>query len=337
MKYKLNLQQFAEDGMVAAGPETAGAETAAAVETAEPVTISAGDTLKDGTQVSSQVAAAMNRQMERHPELKKVYGQGLNRSRKGQPQAAPTPGATETEKSIEERWDELRKGEFAELYGRDVQAAVQDRFKNQADNQAAMKTLEPMLDVLRQRAGVQTNEELVKYIMDDDSLYEEAASAAGMTIPAYREFMQIKQERDEAQAREQESIPQQMLYDHYQKLSQQAEEFRNQLPGFDLDKELKENPDFLRLTSPEVGLDVQTAFFALHKDEMMPQAMMAGMERAKQQMGQTIQAQHKRPAEGAMKSRGAAASDFNFDPRSMTRPERNRLYELIHKRQVTVG
>ena len=330
MKYRLNLQMFAEENGAAA-VEPAGAETATAAEgTAEPVAVSAGDELGDGQVVSSQVAAEMNKQMARHPELQKVYGQAVKR--KGQPaQAAPAEASAPAEKTAEERWNEAKKGEFAEFYGRDVQAAVQDRFKNQADNQAALKTLEPMLEILRERAGVKTNDELISYVMDDDSLYEEAASEAGMTVPAYKEFMQIKQERDEAKAREQESIEQQMLFNHYQNLCQQAEEFRKIMPEFNLDRTLQEDPKFLQLTSPEVGLDVQTAFFALHKDEIMPQAMVAGMERAKQQMGQTIQAQHKRPAEGAMKSRGQQAADFKVDPRNLTPTERKKVYDLIHR------
>ena len=339
MILKLNLQQFAEDGETIPAADAA---TATAAESTEaPVNVSAGDELADGTAVSSQVAAEMNRQMAKHPELRQTYGQGLKqKGPKGQRPAegpAPTPGATTGAKTIDERWEELKKGEFAEAYGKDVQKAIQDRFKNQADTQKQLEAMEPMLKVLRERAGVESNEELTKYILDDDSLYEEAASEAGMTIPAYKQFMQMKQERDEAQQREQENIQTQMLQQHFAKLSQQAEEFKKQLPGFDLMTELRENPKFMQLTSPEVGLSVQDAFFALHRDEMMPQAMMAGMERAKQQMGQTIQAQRKRPVEGAMKGKGQAAADFNVDPRGLTRSERNRVYDLIHKGLVKWG
>ena len=91
------------------------------------------------------------------------------------------------------------------------------------------------------------------------------------------------------------------------------------------------------MTSKDVGVPVEAAYFAIHHDEMMPQAMMAGMERAKQQMGQTIQAQRKRPVEGAMKGKGQAAADFNVDPRGLTRSERNRVYDLIHKGLVKWG
>lgn len=337
MEYWLNLQQFADEGEGAAIPETAGAETATAAESTDgPVNVSAGDTLADGTAVSSQVAAEMNRQMAKHPELRKTYGQGLKQNApQGQPAAAPA--AAPDEKTIEDEWKELRNGKYKEQYGRDVREAVQDRFRNQADVTAQLNALEPMLKVLRERAGVTTNEDLTNYILDDDSLYEEAANEAGMTVPKYKEFLQMKEELDAAKAREEQSVQEQIMQRHFAMLQQQAEEFRKQLPGFDLMKELQNDPKFVQLTSPEVGLDVQTAFFALHKDEMMPQAMAAGMERAKAQMSQTIQAQRNRPVEGAMKGRGMPAADFNRDPSKLTRNERNKIYDLIHKGLVKWG
>ena len=300
MNFRLNLQMFA-DGEAAGAPQAAGAESAAAetAAPAEPISISAGDSLPNGTRVqSSQVAAAMNRQMKRHPELRGVYGRANRET-----QEAAEQGAEAAEKTIEQRWDEAKRGEFAELYGKDVQNAIKDRFKNQADASEALKKMEPMLKVLRERAGVETDDELIHHVMDDDSLYEEAANEAGMTVAAYRQFMEIKQQRDEMQQKEQENIQDQMLREHFGKLSQQAEAMRQSYPNFDLQEELKD-PNFLRLTSPDVGLSVEDAFFAVHHKELAPQMMAYGMQRAKQQMGQTLQAQRNRPAEGAMRSQG---------------------------------
>ena len=332
MEYKLNLQRFAEEGTESAAPEAASAETAAAaVETAD---FQAGEKLAEGTVVSSQVAAEMNRQMAKHPELRKVYGQARTRAaaqaqQEGQPEAK--------QPTIEDEWNELRNGKYKDLYGRDVRDAVQQRFKNQADATAKLQAYEPMMEILRERAGVQTDEELINMIMDDDSLYEEAASEAGMTIPAYKQFMALKQEKEESDARAQQAVESQMLEQHFANLTKQAEEFRKEMPTFDLMENLHNDPNFLRLTSPEVGLSVKQAYIALHHNEIMPQAMMAGMERAKQQLGQTIQAQRQRPAEGAMKGRGPQAADFNINPKNLSRNERSKLYDLIHKGVITWG
>ena len=325
MKFILDLQRFTEIGAAEAAPESTGAETEAAESApAEPV-INAGDTLPDGTRVqSAQVAAALQKQMKRHPELRGVYGQ----ARQQQQTAAAEESA---ERSIDERWEEAKKGEFAELYGRDVQNAIRDRFKNQRDVSGQLDALEPMLKVLRDRAGVESNEELIQHVLDDDSLYEEEASEAGMTVAAYRQFMEMKAERDEMQEREQESIQEAHIRDHFGSLTQQAEELKSKYPDFDLQKEL-ENREFFRLTSPDVGVSVEDAYFAVHHRELAPQMMAYGMERARQQMGQTIQAQRNRPAEGAMRTQGQPAAALKIDPRNMTRREREEI-----KRQVRMG
>ena len=330
MEFKLNLQMFAEQAAApAAGgaegaPAGGGAETAAA-ETVTATQANVGDTLADGSRVTdARVAAALNKQMRKHPELRAVYGQT---------EQQPAEMATEApaEKTAEERWEEAKKGEFAEFYGRDVQSAVQNRFKNQQDVGQQLNALEPMLKVLRDRAGVASNEDLIKAVMDDDSLYEEEANAKGMTIPAYKEFMQMQQQLQETQKREQENIRDAQLRQHFDNLQQQAEAMRQNYPDFDLQKEL-ENPYFMRMTSPEGGISVEDAYFAIHHRELAPQMMAYGMQRAKQQMGQTLQAQGQRPAEGAMRNKGQPAAEVRLDPRQMTRKEREAI-----KRQVFLG
>ena len=263
--------------------------------------------------------------MKRHPELRGVYG-------KGQPaQAQGTGSAEPAEKTIQERWEEAKKGEFAELYGQDVQNAVRDRFKNQQDVSEQLASLEPMLKVLRERAGVESNDDLIRHVMDDDSLYEEEADEAGMTVSAYRTFKELEAQNEELKAREEQSLQDQMFRNHFGKLVQQAEELKQRFPGFDLQEELK-NQKFFQLTSPDVGVSVEDAFFAVHHKELAPQMMAYGMDRARQQMGQTLQARGNRPVEGAMKSTGGQAAALRMDPRNMTKAERAEI-----KRQVRLG
>ena len=56
--------------------------------------------------------------------------------------------------------------------------------------------------------------------------------------------------------------------------------------------------------------------------------MAYGMQRAQEQMGQTIQAQRSRPAEGAM-NRNAQAAEPKLNPSSMNRQERNKIKEWV--------
>jgi len=328
----MDLQLFAEEA--AAAPAAGGTETGTAAETGtEAAPISAGDQLANGTQVpNAQVAAAMNRQMKRHPELRKVYGgKGAAQQPAQQPKAPQQAQQTPEEKTPDERWDELRRGEFRDQYARDVQNAVRERFKNQDDANAKLNSMKPMFDALMKKTGAESVEELQKMILDDDSLYEDEAEEMGMTVEAYKNYKQLKEEHDERIARDNRNRQQEYFRNHIAGLAKQAEELKKTFPNFDFRAEMQ-NEKFRRLTSPEVGVSVADAYFAIHRNELTPQLMGYGMQRAQQQMSQTLQAQAARPAEGAMRNQGQAAADVRLNPATMSRKEREAI-----KRRVRMG
>lgn len=334
--YVMNLQLFAEEG-AAAAPAGGGAEagTAAVQATAEPSTYNPGDTLPDGTQVANaRVAAALNRQMKRHPEMRANLGQVQSAP---QPAAQPAPGAQQTpagEPTIEDRWTELKKGEYKEQYARDVQAAIKDRFKNQADLQERLDAIQPTLDVLMKKTGAESVEELNKLIAEDDSIYQEEADAAGMPVDKYREMMRLQKEHDDAIASEKRLREQVANRDRFAELHRQGEDLKQMFPDFDLMKEM-ENEAFRNMTMSG-QLTVEQAFYALHGKELTPQLMAYGMQRARQQMGQTIQATGQRPQEGAMRGRTTAAAEPKINPASLTRKERE-MYKQMARRGIPVS
>jgi hypothetical protein len=99
-------------------------------------------------------------------------------------------------------------------------------------------------------------------------------------------------------------------------------------------EELK-NETFRRLTAPNSGLSVKDAFYAIHHDQLEPQAMAYGIQRATQQISQTLQANRSRPTEGALQ-KGAQASDIAIDARSMTREQRQQLIERARRGEKIV-
>ena len=287
--------------------------------------------LQDGTEVDDRLAARLEEQARK----RKARGEAPARMpQQATPLQAETPAEEPAEEpSLDDQWAEAKKGKFKEQYSRDVQAAVRERFKNQEDATAALKSMEPMLAVLRERAGVQTNEELVQHVMDDDSLYEEAADEAGMTVSAYRTFKAMEEQNREMREREQQSIQDQLFHQHFAKLVQQGEEMKKTFPNFDLMTELQDER-FKRLTAPDSGLDVKSAYFAIHHDELEPQAMAYGIQRAQKQISQTIQANRKRPMEGAMRT--GKPADIHVDPRNMTREERQKYIERARRGETIV-
>jgi len=323
----MDLQYFTEDGGAAAATpeaaETSGSEQAAVSGTNEAAPFRAGDTLPDGQKVpSARVAAELERQMKRHPELRKVYGQA------GKQQAEEQPQQPE-EMTIQQKWEAAKKGEFKELYGADVQAAIKDRFKNQADAKQQLDGMQPMLEALMKKAGVESLEELSELVLDDDSLYEDEAEEAGMTVERYKEFKALQDEHDRREQQDRENEERAFWQDHFTHLAEQAEALKQTFPDFDLETEMQ-NEVFRRLTMPGSGVSLEDAYYTIHRKELGPQIMAYGMNRARQQMSQTIQAQRARPAEGAMRSQGQVAADMKIDFSRLTRKERDEYRRQVH-------
>lgn len=319
-EYKVNLQMFNGDAGAGAAPATGDAGAA---------DIQPG-VLEDGTQVDSRLAARMRKQEER----RKARGQSpLYNQKPGK--AEVDNGAKEAQQPAEEkpaeevedreaRWNSLKKGDMKDLWGRDIQAAISDRFKNQADANDRLNKLTPALNILAKQRGIEEGDfdALSESILNDDSMIEDEADAAGMTVSAYRTMQQIKQQNEEYQRREAQSLEEQRFQAHIQKLVQQGEELKKQFPDFDLRTELA-NDAFRRMTSPEGGLSVEDAYYAIHHRELAPQAMAYGIQRAKEQISKTLQSNQRRPTEGAVT--GGQAANFQIDPKSLSRKEREEL------------
>lgn len=323
---KINLHMFDGDGGAGAGAAPA-AGTGEAGETAAAV---APGTLNDGTVVDNRLAARMEQQ------ARKRRNRGEEPVMPAAQQAAEIGQESEPEQaepSLDEQWTEAKKGRFKEQYARDIQAAIQDRFKNQADANEALESLQPMFDALMKKTGAESVEELQQLILDDDSLYEEEAEEAGMTVEGYKTYMEMQAENERLRAQEQEEQEQMFLREYFTNLARQAEDLKKIFPDFDLRREM-ENETFRRLVAPNSGLKVEDAYYAVHHAQIAPQAMAYGFQRAQAQMSQTLQANRARPVEGA--TRRGQPADVAVDPRSMTRAERQKMIERARRGEKIV-
>ena len=325
-KMILNLQLFG-DGGAGAGAAPAGGtgEGEAAVTSPTP------GTLDDGTVVDNRLAARMEEQARKRrnrgesPVTQAAAPQAMAAQ---QPQQMQPEAAEDPEQSLENEWIEAKKGKFRELIGRDIKAAIDDRFKNQADANAQLTAMQPMLDALMKKAGVDNVQELQQMILDDDSLYEEEAEEMGMPVEAYKNYKRLQDEHDALERQKAQYDEEQRLRAHFANLAQQAEVMKQTFPNFDLRTEM-ENETFRRLVAPNSGLDVHSAYFAVHHAELEPQAMAYGIQRARQQISQTLQANQARPVEGAIK--GGQPANVAVDPSKMSRPERQKLIERARR------
>ena len=339
------MAKFFMDLHLLEGGAGAGAAPAAGGEGGDTAAVTPG-VLEDGTQVDTRLAARMEAQAKRRAARGEAVPthaapQKQAEAQKGQPAQPAQPQAEQFQQkpaapSLDEEWSEAKKGKFKDQWSRDVQAAIQDRFKNQRDANETLAKLQPALNALAKQRGINEGDldGLINSIVDDDSLYEEAAEEAGMTVEGYKLYQKMEAENARLKAQEQAEQQNMFFRQHLQGLARQAEELKQIYPDFNLMEELK-NETFRRLTAPNSGLSVKDAFYAIHHDQLEPQAMAYGIQRATQQISQTLQANRSRPTEGALQ-KGAQASDIAIDARSMTREQRQQLIERARRGEKIV-
>ncbi len=313
---KWNLQLFAEGGGDAGAGDAGSAGSEAEVLP--------GDVLEDGTVVDARLASSMRENADRYPTHKRMpNAQGQKQQGPGGQQAQQDQGSEPTP----EEWAEAKK-RFAKFYGDDVKGAVKDRFKNQEDANKKLESMQPMLKALMKRTGVSTVEELQNLIENDDGMYQEEADAAGMPVEAYKKMVKLQQEHDEAVANAQRAEEQRKNREHIEGLYRQAEELKQLFPDFDLDKEM-ENEEFFRMTAPG-GFTVKQAFYALHGEELGPQLMAYGVQQGKDQITRSIQANARRPVEGASMS-ASRGIDPHVDPRGLTDKQYDEIVNRVRR------
>lgn len=310
MEYLLDLQLFAEGGG-AAGSAGTGAGSG------------------EGAGGNVQEAAAPEMRARRANALAGVK-YGIQPSQGAGQAAAATEeqGQDAQGQAQEETFESLIKGKYKADYDKAVQGIVRERLKNSKQAENSLKGLTPMLQVLAEKNGMvgfdPQNADMLKALSDrvtnDDSLYEEEAQRRGIDVATLKEMKAL--ERRNQQLTEQQREEQQMMQvqQHLQNLVMQGNQLKAFYPGFDLQAELDTNPDFVRLTSPEVGIDVRTAYEITHKDEIMAGSMQYAVQRTQQQMAQAVQAQGRRPTENGMVQ--TPPTDVKPDPSKWTKADR---------------
>lgn len=241
--------------------------------------------------------------------------------------AADNPTEEKTNAPTRMSWDEIMADPE---YNKNMQATVQSRLRSAKDAEDKLGKLAPALELLARKHGQDPanidHEALAKAISDDESYYEDKALEMGVSVETAKRIDQ--QERDTArqQREQQRTIEQQRFQQHIMKLEQQGEAMKQVFPNFDLRKELQ-NPTFARLTSPNMGMSVEDAYYAVHRKEIQAAAMQVTAQKTAQKISNAIQSGSRRPNENG--TSGQAPSVTTFDYRSMSPEQRKALKDRI--------
>lgn len=208
-----------------------------------------------------------------------------------------TQVAAEEKEDLDADFEALIKGKYKAQYDARFQQGINARHKDYMQNKQQLESLNPMLDMLKEKYGVSDVKDLQKAIMDDDSYYEEEAMERGLTVEQLKYMKQMERENKAYKEREQESIQEQMQREKIEGWLRQEAQFKQKAPDFSLREELA-NPEFERLLA--AGVNVETAFNVIHQDEIMSGAMNYTAKKAVEKTVNDIKARGMRPSENGL-------------------------------------
>ena len=245
--------------------------------------------------------------------------------------AAPAEGQKETPTEEEKpsgrmTWDEIKSDPE---YNKEIQNLIRARLKENGAYRDAMEAMGPALELLAKSYGLDSNQmdykALSAKIVDDNKFYEEKALEMGTSVETVKKLEQQDAELARFRQQQAQTLEAQKNIQHIAKLEQQSEAMKSVFPNFDLRKELQ-NQDFARMTSPNVGISVENAYYAVHRKEIeAAQAQVIAQQTAKQ-MANSIKANAARPDESGSQQ---GSSQVTFDYSKASRSQREALKNRI--------
>ena len=229
-------------------------------------------------------------------------------------------------------WDEIMADPE---YNKQMQSVVQSRLRSAKGAEETLGKITPALELLARKYDLDPAnmdyDALAKKINDDDGYYEDKALSMGVSVETAKQIDQ--QERDTARAQREEArnLEDQKLRAHFEKLQQQGDAMKKVFPNFDLRAELQ-NPAFARMTSPNVDISVEDAYYAVHRNEIQAAAMQATAQRTAQNISKSIQAGSRRPDEAG--ASGQAPSVTTFDYSKASREQREAFKKDLRARMA---
>ena len=239
---------------------------------------------------------------------------------------------TKTDTPPRMSWDEIMSDPE---YNKQMQAVVRSRLKSEKSAEDTLSKLTPALELLARKHNLDLAnmdyDALAKAINDDNDYYEQKALEMGVPVETAKKIDQ--QERDDARVQRENArtLEQQKYQQHIMKLEQQGEALKKVFPNFDLRTELQ-NPAFRRMTSPNVGISVEDAYYAVHRAEIQRAAMQVTAQQTAQKISNAIQAGSRRPDEAG--TTGQAPSVTTFDYRNASREQRDAFKRDLRARMA---
>lgn len=245
---------------------------------------------------------------------------------------AQTDAAAPKEQDNVESFEDLIKGKYKKDFDQRVQRIVQDRLKGSYERESKVN---PIIEQVARRYGMDHTAEdfsldaLSEAIAGDTSQYEAEALEKGLPVETVARLHKLEFMEEQKQKQAEMQAKQTQIQRHLEDMVRQGEQLKQLYPGFNLEAELQ-NPEFVRLTAPGVGVGVRTAYEVVHRDEMRGAEMQFAAQKAAQRVSASVAANAKRPAENGVN--GSSAAINKSDPSQLTKADRAEI-----RRRVQAG
>ena len=280
-----------------------------------------GDGGGEGTGVTAQAAAVQSKGVKSNPLANVVYG----KQKESAPAAEVQKEAETTETPTVDRnaeFEAMIKGDYKDAFDKRVQDIVQKRLKGAKETEDRLTAMNPLMDMLSARYGVQADDTagLIKALEADDDFLEKAATEHDMDVKQYRKMLTLERDNARLKAQNEEQVKREQMNKQYAIWEQQAEQAKTLYPNLDLNVE-SQNPQFRQLLF--AGIDVGTAYMAIHKDDVMAGAMQHTAKTIEEKYAKKVAAGNSRPAENG--TSGQSAVVVKSDPSKWTRADREEV------------
>ena len=236
--------------------------------------------------------------------------------------AADIQGSAESGASADEKprdktadFNRMINGEYKSEYQAALENVLSKRLKTSnkklAKSEELISQLRPLIEKLAIKYSIEDSADIGAIIAaaeQDNSYYEEYAKGRGVDIEGAKQLIEAKRITDENERRKAEEERETQFAGMFEGWLRQADEVKQKYPSFDFEYESlndETGEEFRRLLNS--GIDVESAYTVIHKNEIMGGAMQYAYQRAKQDMADARTNRLNRPNENGVSSNHSSA------------------------------
>lgn len=249
--------------------------------------------------------------------------EGENKTEKKQDAAADN---VKTDRKAE--FEKLIKGEYKDLYDKNIQNIINQRFKQTKQTEEALRGYDALSEMLAQRYGINSKNpaDIIKAIEADNGYWEMEAEKEGISVEQLKKIRTLERENRAFYQAQQAQQAQERANQMYELWEKQSEDLKSIYPDFDLAEEC-ENRQFLELL--QYNVDMKTAYEVAHHDEIVEKAALMATRASAEKTAQNIVARGTRPAENGLS--GQAGVVVKSDVNKLTGDDINDILKRVSR------